>query len=98
MADQDTLSHARKHYRGALQELKEREWALANALVEQIQEHLHQHEAGLRTTTMLVKEVPEQPSLDHAGLKRETIKELEEMQRSLNTLKKKIQALRGVEG
>lgn len=96
MADQDDLSHAREHYRGALKELKTREWALANALVEQIQEHLHQHEAGLRLTAMLIKEIPDQPSLDHAGIKRESIKELEEMQRTLNTLKQKAQKLRGV--
>jgi hypothetical protein len=94
---EDDLRHAREHYRGAIKELKEREWTLANALVDQIQEHLHQEEAGLRLTAMLVKEIPDQPSLDHSNLKREAIKQLEETQRALNALKQKVQALRGVE-
>jgi hypothetical protein len=96
MAD-DTLTHAREQYRGVLTELKEREWALALALVDQVQEHLHQYEAGMRLTQMLLKEIPDQPSLDHAGIKREAIKELEEMQRRFHALKHKLLPLRGVQ-
>lgn len=95
MAD-DNLTHAREQYQRAQTGLKQREWDLAGALVEQIQEHLHQYGAGMRITQMLIKEIPEQPSLDHAGLKREAIKELEEMQRQVTALKHKIEQLRGV--
>lgn len=77
------LTQAREDLRNAKTDLEEKEQALTKALVEEIQEHLHQYEAGMRLTAMLIKEIPDAMSLDHAALKQKTIKGLEEMQRTL---------------
>ena len=90
----DALTHAREQYREVLLELTVRERILTDVLVENIQKELPQYKAGLQSIQTLVKEIPEQLSLDHTGIKREAIKELEDMQRRMSTLKLKVEQLR----
>lgn len=96
MTERDPLDHAREQHQHAALELKQREWDLALQIVTRATEQLQEIQERLQATQDLIREVPEQPSLDHVATKREVVKELEEMRRRAEALQHKMFPLRGV--
>lgn len=88
------LNDFRERMRVALEVLLKTEAEFTECFVGEVEEHLESHEASLDLTRALVKEIPDQPSLDHNGVKREIIKELEEMGQRTQALRKKVAKLR----
>lgn len=90
MSDRDPLAHAREQYDRARQELAEREWVLTSSLVVEAKKNLDSVRETLELTRALVREIPEQASLDFNGARLDTIKGLEAMQRELGALRDKL--------
>ena len=86
----ETLDHARREHTRVRAELEEREWVLTGSLVADVQEHLNMAGGTLEQARQLVREIPGQASLDHSGVKREVIKELEEMEKRAKALCDKV--------
>lgn len=92
----DPIDHAREQYRAAKLELKQREWDLSFQIVAKAQELLGEQEKTLRDIANLIKEVPGQPSLDHASVKQDVMTELEAMATKLKAMKNRIARLQEV--
>lgn len=82
----ESLDHARDQYRLAKQELEQRKWDLTFQLQAEIDEQLNMAQAVLAHTHDLVREIPEQGSLDQNAARLNAVKKVEELTRELKKL------------